>query len=165
VLPVQADESLAVHWTHVCVVASQMAAPVEHAPAPLVTPGMHPTQAPELVSQTIPPPGPGPPAPQRAPPSTAHDAWQLWVVGEHTGVPPEHCALETQATHAWVVVSQCGRAMFVQSVSARQQLGPGFAHAVADPELDCELLPFCDEPFCDVPLWEVPLCDVPFCDE
>ena len=73
VLPRQALESLAVHCTQVCEVASQTGALVEHAPAPVVVPTMHPTQAPVLGSHTVPPPNPGPP-PQRAPPSTAHEA-------------------------------------------------------------------------------------------
>jgi len=46
VFPVHALESFALHWTQFIVVSSHTGVPVEHAPAPLVVPGMHPTQAP-----------------------------------------------------------------------------------------------------------------------
>jgi hypothetical protein len=69
VLPTQAVLLVAVHWTQVCVVVSQTGRLVEHAPGPLVVPGMQPTHAPVAVSQT-PFRHAGPPAP----PSVAHDA-------------------------------------------------------------------------------------------
>jgi hypothetical protein len=40
-------------------------------------------------------------------PSAAHGR-QVWVAGLHAGVVPEHCALETQATHIAAGTSQTG---------------------------------------------------------
>jgi hypothetical protein len=72
VFPVQAVASEAVHWMQLIVVVSQIGARAVHAPAPpsTATPGRQPTHAPVDVSQTS-------PLLHRAPPSTAHEAWQL----------------------------------------------------------------------------------------
>jgi hypothetical protein len=128
VLPTQAVESAAVHWTQRCVVASHTGAPVEQAPVPVVIPGMHPTQAPVVVSQTL-----APAPPPQVPPSAVQEAWQRSVVGEHTDVLPVQAAAwpGRHCKHRFVAVSHTDAFMAVQLVFDKQQFGPGFGQTAA----------------------------------
>lgn len=132
VLPTHAVESPAVHWTQRCVVESHTGAPVEQAPVPVVIPGMHPTQAPVVVSQTL---AAAPPttAPRQVPPSAVQEAWQRSVVGEHTDVVPVQAAAwpGRHSTHRFVAVSHTDRFMLVQLVFDKQQVGPGVGQTAA----------------------------------
>jgi hypothetical protein len=66
------------HWTHCFVVGSQAGVSVGQSVDVL-----HPTQAPVAVSQVLAAAG------HAGPPSTAHDAWHVWVLGQQAGVVPE----------------------------------------------------------------------------
>jgi hypothetical protein len=53
---------------------------------------------------------------------------QLWVPGSHTGVPPPHCALDTQATQVPEATAQAGvapvqRAAFVAEQAPQAPVG------------------------------------------
>lgn len=90
-----------------------------------VAPGMQPTHAPVDISHTV------AVTPGHPPPSPAQDAWQLCVVGEQTGVPPEQSVLARHATQVLFAVSQCERPITVQFASLTQQVGPGVGQAAA----------------------------------
>jgi hypothetical protein len=142
VRPVHAVLSVAVHSTHAMLVGLQIVLFMLPTPAGgqvpgivPVAPGMQPTQAPVWVSQTFAPPAAAAPRQVPAPPSGEQDAIQRLFVGEQTGVAPVQAAMlaGVHCTHALVARLQTPKPIRVQSVSARQQVGPGVGQTPAPP--------------------------------
>jgi hypothetical protein len=153
VLPTHPVALVAVHWTQRWFVGSQIGAPVEQAPGPVVAPGTQPTQAPVVGSQTFAPRPPG-----QAPLSPLQEAWQVLVVGEHTGVPPVQPAdwLGRHITQRFVAVLQIGAAALVQLVFVKQHAGPGLGQTAAVDVDDVTIVPVLPLPLGVVPVVAVP---------